>query len=212
MTSRFLLIALAASAAVTAAPLPTLADAVIGTGAPWAGHSQANRLLVADGSDAMPGMDMSGGGGGEAASADMPEMQAVKTGTLALEHGYLKGMLPGQAVAGGYVTITNGGNGDDRLVSVSSPVADHVEIHEMTMENDIMKMRQLKDGVPLPAGQTVALSAGGMHLMFMGVKTPVRTGDSVKVTFTFEKAGAVDAVLPVVDPRKAAGGGHQHKG
>ena len=209
MTSRFLLIALAASAALTA-PLSSHAAADSIISASKASDTQANLVLMADGSDAMPGMDMSGGNNGEAAPADHPEMQAVKAGSLSLEHGYLKGMLPGQAVAGGSVSITNGGSEDDRLVSVSSPVADHVEIHEMTMENDIMKMRQLKGGLAVPAGQTVALTAGGMHLMFMGVKTPVRTGQSVQVTFTFEKAGSVDAVLPVVDPRKAGGGGHKH--
>lgn len=209
MTSRFLLIALAASAALTA-PLSSHAAVVSLNSASKAADTQANLVLMADGSDAMPGMDMSGGSDGEAAPSDYPEMQAIKAGSLSLEHGYLKGMLPGQAVAGGYVTIANSGSDDDRLVSVSSPVADHVEIHEMTMENDVMKMRQIKDGLPVPAGQTVALSAGGMHLMFMGVKTPVRTGEAVQVTFTFEKAGAVEAVLPVVDPRKAGGGGHKH--
>lgn len=209
--------ALAASVSLAIAPLahassiaPSPVDVTSATGAsisPARTEHKAEPTLVADGAghdhSSMEGMDMSGGD-------EKAEMVAVKAGDLSLSHGFLKGMLPGQAVAGGYLTVENGGSADDRLVSVASPVADHVEIHEMTMENDVMKMRQLKDGVALPAGQTVEFKPGGFHVMFMGVKTPVRTGESVKVTFTFEKSGSVEAVLPVVDPRKAGGSGHKH--
>ena len=135
---------------------------------------------------------------------------SAMAGDLSLSGGFLKGMLPGQAVGGGFVTIVNGGAADDRLVSVASPAADHVEIHEMTMENDVMKMRPLKDGVPVAAGATVELTPGGLHLMFMGVKTPFHEGDSVPVTLTFEKAGAVEVTFPVVDPAKVKAGAHKH--
>jgi uncharacterized protein YcnI/copper(I)-binding protein len=136
------------------------------------------------------------------------EAGAAKAGDLDLSAGVVKGMLPGQKVAGGFVTIRNGGGSDDRLVSVSSSIADHVEIHEMSMENDVMKMRPLKDGLPVKAGETVTLAPGGYHLMFMGVKQPVKAGETVTVTFTFEKAGSVDIALPVVDPRGMAE--HKH--
>ena len=138
-------------------------------------------------------------------------MQAVEAGSITLSEGILKAMLPGQAVGGGFVTIANAGAAADRLVSVSSPRAERVEIHEMTMENDIMKMRQLKDGLPVGAGETVTLAPGGIHLMLMGVENPLRIGETVPVTFTFEKQGAVNAVLPVVDARMAGGEGHHHK-
>lgn len=139
------------------------------------------------------------------------EQGSGKAGDLALSGGFLKGMLSGQAVGGGFVTIANTGAADDRLVSASSPVADHVEIHEMTMENDVMKMRPLSDGLPVAAGATVEMKPGGLHLMFMGVKAPFKEGDTVPVTLTFEKAGAVEINFPVVDPSKVKAGGHMHK-
>lgn len=160
----------------------------------------------------MKGMDMSGmnmdGMNMQGMSAG-GEGGAAKVGDLDLTGGLVKGMLPGQAVAGGFLTIVNGGAADDRLVSVSSPVADHVEIHEMSMAGDVMKMRQMMDGLPVKAGETVELKPGSFHMMFMGIKKPVVAGDSVTATFTFEKAGAVELSLPVIDPRKI--GEHMHK-
>ena len=96
---------------------------------------------------------------------------------------------------------------DVKLVAGQSPVAGVVEIHEMVMENDVMKMRKIDGGIALPAGQTVDIS-DKMHLMFMDVAKPFAKGDSVKVTLTFEKAGKVDYTLPVGD----VAGGHQHGG
>lgn len=150
---------------------------------------------------AMQGMDMSG-----MATTEAPGSGSV--GDLTLSDAMVRGMLPGQQVAGGFLTIRNAGTENDRLVSVSSPIADRVEIHEMSMEGDVMKMRPLKDGLPIAAGKTVALEAGGFHLMFMSVKQPVRVGESVDATLIFEKAGAIEIVLPVVDPRTI--GEHQH--
>lgn len=126
----------------------------------------------------------------------------VKVANMELSNGMVKGMLPGQPVAGGFITLANEGTEDDRLVGVTSPLADHVEIHEMTMENDVMKMRQLKDGLPVKAGETVQLKPGGLHLMFFGVKNPYRAGETVPATLTFEKAGKVEINFPVIDPSK----------
>jgi copper(I)-binding protein len=103
--------------------------------------------------------------------------------------------------------VKNGGSEDDTLISVESPAAGRVELHEMTMQNDVMKMRKLEQGIAIPAGATVALASGGLHLMFMDVKKPFAAGDSVPVTLTFEKAGKVDYMLAV---GSAAGGTHKH--
>lgn len=152
---------------------------------------------------------MNHGAMGQAAAPDeaAPAMKPVKLGSLSLSAGYLKAMLPGQPVGGGYVTIANGGAAADRLVSASSPRSGTVELHEMSMNGDVMVMRPLANGIEIPAGATVELKPGGLHLMFMKVKTPFAKGDTVPVTFVFEKAGAVDVELPV----GAAGpGGHQH--
>jgi hypothetical protein len=142
----------------------------------------------------MPGMKMQM----EAAPVkDVKDGGAASKGDLAISGGFVRAMLPGQPVGGGYLTIHNGGSNDDRLVSVVSPDAGKVELHEMKMDNNIMKMRQLKDGVAVPAGATVKLEPDTMHMMFKQVKTPFKQGATVPVTLTFEKAGAVDLVLPV---------------
>lgn len=142
-------------------------------------------------------------GHGSAAAAAAP----VKFGNLELDGAFTKAMLPGQPVGGGFVTIRNTGSEDDMLVSASSSIAAGVELHEMAMQGDVMKMRKLDSGIPVAAGATVELKPGGLHMMFMQVKTPFKEGDSVPVTLTFEKAGTVDIVLPV----QAAGpAGHKH--
>jgi uncharacterized protein YcnI/copper(I)-binding protein len=131
---------------------------------------------------------------------------AVKLGDLELTEATSKAMLPGQPVGGGFVTISNTGKQDDRLISATSSIAGKVELHEMAMANDVMKMRKLDDGIAIPAGETVKLTPGGLHFMFFQVKKPFAEGDMVPVRLTFEKAGEVEVMLSV----QAAGGGHQH--
>mgnify|MGYP003576380288 CR=1 FL=1 len=133
--------------------------------------------------------------------------QPAKDGDVELEGAYARAMLPGQPVGGGFVTLRNGGSVDDRLISVSSPAAGTVELHEMAMQGEVMRMRKLNEGIPLPAGETVELKPGGLHLMFMQVEKPFKEGDSVPVTLTFQKAGSVDIVLPI---RAAGPAGHSH--
>jgi len=113
---------------------------------------------------------------------------------------------PHAPVGGGFLTITNGGDEDDRLVAASSPIAGRVEIHEMKMDGDVMRMRPLADGLPIPAGQTVVLKPGGYHLMLMELTDALTEGDSFELSLTFEKAGEV-AVTVDIGPR-GMGGAH----
>ncbi|WP_323033104.1 copper chaperone PCu(A)C [Paracoccus sp. (in: a-proteobacteria)] len=134
----------------------------------------------------------------------------VILGDLTLSDGFSRATPPGAPVAGGFLTIANGG-ADDRLVSASVDFAGRAEIHEMAMDGEVMRMRQLPDGLPIPAGATVELKPGGYHLMFMELKQPLVEGEVVNVTLSFEKAG--DVSLPLtVGPRNAGatqhGGGH----
>ena len=115
----------------------------------------------------------------------------ITLGDLTITGPFTRATLPNAPVAGGFLTLTNKGAEDDRLVSVTSPIARESQIHEMGMENDVMKMRQLVDGLLIPAGETVTLAPGGYHLMFMGLNAPIAEGDSVPVTLTFEKAGTI---------------------
>lgn len=162
------------------------------------------KIAAKDG-EAAAGHGGHGGGHGDHAAAD-----AAKLGDLALSGGFVKAMLPGQKVAGGFITIDNAGHDADRLVSAASPAAGRVEIHEMAMQGDVMKMRQLEGGVAVPAGEKVELKPGGLHFMFMDVKEAYKEGGTVPVTLKFEKAGEVTLELPV-KAVTGSGGGHDHK-
>ncbi|MBD9525803.1 copper chaperone PCu(A)C [Paracoccus sp. PAR01] len=130
-------------------------------------------------------------------------------GDLTITQGYSRATPPGAPVGGGFLTVANGGAEADRLVAATSPAAKKVEIHEMAMEGDVMKMRQLPEGVEIPAGTSVELKPGGLHLMLMGLEHPLVEGDSLPLTLTFEKAGKVDLSLKV-GPMNAKGDAHAH--
>jgi copper(I)-binding protein len=105
---------------------------------------------------------------------------------------------PGAAtVGGGYATITNNGKETDFLVGGSFPGAASVQVHEMKMEGNIMKMRRLENGLEIPAGATVELKPGSNHLMIMGLKKPIVQGADVKGTLSFKNAGDVDVEFHV---------------
>ena len=137
--------------------------------------------------------------------------QAIEIGALKITGAWAKAMLPGQPVGGGYLTVENSSAEADRLLSVTSSASPDVQIHEMKMEGDIMKMRQLADGLEIPAGGKVELTPGGFHLMFMAVAEPFKEGGMVKITLKFEKAGDVEVTLPVA-AAGAKGPGEMHGG
>lgn len=115
------------------------------------------------------------------------QAQGHPQGALRLEQPYARSTVAGQAVGGGYLKISNPGQAADRLLSASTDVAQSVELHSMHMDGDIARMRQL-DAIDIAAGQTIELKPGGLHLMFMGLKAPLKTGASFKVKLQFEKA------------------------
>jgi len=98
---------------------------------------------------------------------------------------------------GGFLVITNTGTTLDRLIAVKSPAADKVEIHEMKMDGNVMRMRALEKGIEIPPGATVELKPGGFHIMFMGLKAPFAKDAKVPATLVFEKAGSIDIELMV---------------
>jgi copper(I)-binding protein len=103
---------------------------------------------------------------------------------------------PAGAPAGGcYVTLT--ASSDDRLVAVETPAADHAEIHTMSMEGDLMRMRRLPNGLVLPAARPVALKPGAEHLMIIGPKTQMRAGGDIPITLKFAKAKPVSLRFPI---------------
>lgn len=128
---------------------------------------------------------------------DMPKMQDAVLGDLTLSAGFAHATLPNQPVAGGFVTIANAGDTDDRLIGAASPIAGVMQIHTMAMSEGVMKMRELPGGLSIPAGENVLLEPGGLHLMFMRLNDPLVMGDTVDVTLTFEQAGDIEVTLPI---------------
>jgi len=109
----------------------------------------------------------------------------------------------GRQMTGCYLTLT--AKAADRLVSVTSPAANLVQIHESRIESGMMMMNELKEGLPLPAGETVALAPGGNHLMLLGVKEPLVAGDTVALTLTFESSPPVEVTATVGQPAAPEG-------
>lgn len=107
----------------------------------------------------------------------------------------------GRQMTGCYLTLTS--SADDRLTAVSSPRASLVQIHETRMESNMMMMRELREGLPLPAGEAVVLAPGGNHLMLLGVTEPLVAGDTVPLTLTFAASGPVEVTATVAQPAPA---------
>lgn len=121
-----------------------------------------------------------------------------KVGDIEIDHPWSRATPAGAKVAAGYVTIRNEGASDDRLVAVTGAIAGKTQIHEMAVDsNGVMTMRELPDGVEIPAGGEVALKPGSFHIMFMDLKEPAREGETFKGSLTFAKAGTVEVEFSV---------------
>lgn len=118
--------------------------------------------------------------------------EPVMVGDVTVSGAWANAMLPGQPAGSGYMVIENKGVAADRLLFVTSPMSTNIQIHEMSMEGDVMKMRALPDGLSVPAGGTVVLKPGGLHLMFMDMQNGFKAGDNVPLKLKFKKAGDVE--------------------
>ena len=132
--------------------------------------------------------------------------------SLSFSHAWVRATPPNAKVAGGFVEIRNAGKSADRLLSASSDAAERVEIHEMKMAGDVMQMRQLTEGLVIPAGQSVQLKPGSYHLMLIAPKRAIAEGQKVAISLVFEKAGKrtvafMAAKQPAVAAPEAA---HKH--
>ncbi|KAB2919800.1 MAG: copper chaperone PCu(A)C [Hyphomicrobiaceae bacterium] len=134
--------------------------------------------------------------------------KSYKIGSLVIEAPWARATPGGAKVAGGYLKITNTGQTADRLVGGSLAVAATVEVHEMAMSDNVMKMRRLHQGLEIKPGQTVELKPGGYHLMFMELREGLKQGQTVKGTLVFEKAGTVEVEYRVAPIGAQSGGGH----
>ncbi|MCB8839230.1 copper chaperone PCu(A)C [Aurantimonas sp. VKM B-3413] len=133
------------------------------------------------------------------ATASGAAAHEYKAGAITIGHPWARATLPNAPVAGGYMTIDNTGSEADRLIGGSTPAAKAVEVHEMSVDGGVMKMRQLPDGLEIPAGQSVTLKPGSYHLMLIGPTERLTKGMRVPLTLKFEKAGSVAVELAVED-------------
>ncbi|MEG9883184.1 MAG: copper chaperone PCu(A)C [Hyphomicrobiales bacterium] len=118
-------------------------------------------------------------------------------GKLKITHPWARSTSTGAKNGAAFMSITNTGSQPDRLIGASSPVAKVVQIHTMSMENGVMKMRHLTDGLEIAPGQTVVLKPGSFHVMLMGLKKPLKKGDEVPVFLNFEKTAGIGVMVKV---------------
>lgn len=112
----------------------------------------------------------------------------------------------------GFFALTNRNSGPDRLMSVESPIAGRIEIHETSTRGGVMRMEELKQGVSLKAGETVVFKPGGKHVMFIGLNQPLEVGGKIPATLVFEKAGRAPIELTVQARGESAPAGSDHHG
>jgi hypothetical protein len=130
-----------------------------------------------------------------------------KAGAIVIDHPWARATPRGASVGAGYFSLTNTGATADRLIAATAAAADHIEIHEMTMVDGVMRMRPVKDGIALEPGKTVEFKSNAFHLMLVDLKEPLQQGQRIKGTLTFEKAGTVEiefAVEGIGGPARAA--------
>lgn len=131
-------------------------------------------------------------------SANPDTAVQVQAGDLMITGAFARATLPGAPVGGAYLTIMNQGQTDDRLVAAAAPVGNQAQIHTMEDKDGVMTMRQLPDGLPVPAGATVLLKPGGNHLMLMGLTERLIEGDSLDLVLQFENAGEVSVTFDIL--------------
>ncbi|WP_051785910.1 copper chaperone PCu(A)C [Endozoicomonas numazuensis] len=123
---------------------------------------------------------------------------ALQAADVEIKDQYARAVPAVSTNSAAFLTITNKGKEDIKLVSADSDIADRVELHGHKHEGNMMRMFKLDD-IDLPAGKTEALKSGGSHIMLMGLKKPMKAGDQVDITLHFSDGDAVDVNVPVKD-------------
>jgi copper(I)-binding protein len=110
--------------------------------------------------------------------------------SLSIDHPFARATPPGAKTGGAFFVVENTGKTSDKLIRVASPAAGATELHEMAMDGGVMKMRAITS-MDVPAGGKLELKPGGYHVMMFDLKQPLKPGDKVPLTLTFEKAGSI---------------------
>jgi copper(I)-binding protein len=130
-----------------------------------------------------------------------------KLGAIRIEDPWIRATPNGAEVAAGYLSIRNTGTTPDRLVGGSADIASRFEMHEMKMDGDVAKMRQLK-GIDIKPGETIEFKPGASHVMFVGLNRQLERGENVKGTLFFERAGSIE-IEYAVEPLGAQSRSHR---
>lgn len=138
-------------------------------------------------------------------------------GSIHISQPWSRATPKGAASGAGYMTLTNKGTAPDRISCVSDDASAQCQIHTMTMENGVMKMRPVEGGLEIKPGESVTLKPGGNHMMFLSLRHPLEQGGTVKATLKFDHAGTIDVEYPVLAigapaPDASAGGSMQGSG
>ncbi|MCP1659635.1 copper(I)-binding protein [Neisseria perflava] len=131
---------------------------------------------------------------------------------IQVQNAWARSTVEGMKMGGAFMTLRNESNTPDTLIGGSSPVAERVEIHTHINDNGVMRMRQAKDGVALPANATTEMKPGGYHVMFMGLKRPLKAGEKIPVTLKFKQAKAQTVQVEVKNAPQQAASQHNHAG
>ena len=141
---------------------------------------------------------------------------AQQATTVRVEQAWARATAGQMRTGAAYLTLVNAGAQPDRLVGVSTPVAEKAELHTHVMDGDVMRMRAIA-AIEVNPGEPSVLKPGGAHVMLLGLKAPLKAGDGFALTLVFEKAGRVETTVRIgaagaMGPQGTGGGAHQHKG
>lgn len=142
------------------------------------------------------------------ATAVFADGHEVKVGSLKIEDAKVRATVPAQKMSGGFLKIENKGAAD-KLVGASSSASKTMELHTMSMEGNVMKMREIK-AIDIPANGKVELKSGGLHLMFIDLNGQLKPGSTINVKLKFEKAGEVEVPFKVMGHPAHGEPGHDH--
>lgn len=135
---------------------------------------------------------------------------ATPTSTVQVREAWMRATPPHAPTAAGYLTVVNAGPQADRLLSVTSDVAERVELHSNDLQGGVMRMRKLDDGLALPAGASTVLAPSGTHLMFIAPRKPLVAGDTVRATLRFQHAAPLQVEFKVMPLGATQAPSHHH--
>ena len=144
------------------------------------------------------------------ALSGVSQAHEYKLGDLLIDHPWARASIGKAPNGAAYMTITTEGTETDRLLAVESDVANRVELHNHLMVDGVMKMRPVA-AIEVAPGEPTLLQPGGLHVMLMGLKAPLKKGESFPMTLVFERAGKVEVEIKIEDATETgAPSGQEH--